>query len=218
MDQAEIQSILEQIDRALSKWKGIEERYHDLGDTPTELAAESHALLAATLRRLAPPGSAYLESAAHAFQKAADIYYVPELAGILKAMRADYEAGYLQTIHELIHADVFSDFLEMADHLLEEGYKDPAAVLVGGVLEEHLRKLCEKNGIATESGSKSKKADRMNADLTGVNVYSKLDQKNVTAWLDLRNKAAHGNYDGYQKEQVAIMLQSIRDFLTRVPG
>ena len=46
-------------------------------------------------------------------------------------------------------------------------------------------------------------------------VYSKLDQKNVTAWLDLRNKAAHGKYAEYQIEQVALMLDGVRNFVTR---
>ena len=62
-------------------------------------------------------------------------------------MRTDYEAGHLQLLNELIHADLFSDFLEMADYLFEEGYKDPTAVIGGGVLEEQLRKLCQKNKI-----------------------------------------------------------------------
>ena len=47
-------------------------------------------------------------------------------------------------------------------------------------------------------------------------VYNKLDQKNVTAWLDLRNKAAHGKYQEYTKEQVSLMLQSLSDFMVRV--
>ena len=58
----------------------------------------------------------------------------------------------------------------------------------------------------------------MNAELAGANVYSKLDQKNVTAWLDLRNKAAHGKYGEYTKEQVALLIQSVRDFITRNPA
>jgi hypothetical protein len=43
------------------------------------------------------------------------------LVGILGALRADYEAGYLSTVEELIHADVFGDFLDMARYLLHEG-------------------------------------------------------------------------------------------------
>ncbi|MFZ0592306.1 MAG: hypothetical protein WAM39_17735, partial [Bryobacteraceae bacterium] len=104
---------------------------------------------------------------------------------------------------ELVHADVFSDFLEMADHLLEQGYKDAAAVIVGSVLEEHLRKLCQKHGLGTTINSGApKKADLINADLAGAMVYPKLDQKNVTAWLDVRNKAAHGKYQSTPRNRL----------------
>lgn len=123
---------------------------------------------------------------------------------------------------ELIHGEIFGDFLEMADHLLNEGYKDAAAVIAGGTLEAHLRQLCIKHSIDTEittsQGIRPKKADQMNADLTKANAYSKLDQKNVTAWLGLRNKAAHADYESYEVHQVGLLVSSIRDFITRVPA
>ncbi len=43
-------------------------------------------------------------------------------------------------------------------------------------------------------------------------------QKNVTAWLDLRNKAAHGEYGKYEADQVGLMIDGIRDFITRHPA
>ena len=148
---------------------------------------------------------------------------MPHIGGILKSLRHAVASDYLASVQELIHADVFSDFLEMAEHLLSEGYKDPAAVLTGGVLEEHLRKLCSKNGLSTDykdskGVSRPKKAESMNTELAGQSVCSKLDQKNVTAWLDLRNKAAHGQYGEYTQEQVELLLQSVRDFLVRHPA
>ncbi len=148
---------------------------------------------------------------------------VPHVGGALKALQNDIRSGYITSVQELIHSSVFSDFLEMAEHLLSEGYKDPSATLIGGVLEEHLRKLCDKNGIDIEflnaSGdSRPKKADTLNADLAKAGVYSSLDQKSITAWLDLRNKAAHGRYSEFSKEQVELLLQSVRDFLVRCPA
>lgn len=143
-----------------------------------------------------------------------------KLGGVIKGLKADVEAGYLQNFEEIIHGDVFSDFLEMAEHLLDEGYKDAAAVIAGSSLEGHLRQLCGKFDVETETstvkGLKPKTADRMNADLAKAEAYEKLDLKNVTAWLDLRNKAAHGKYDEYKKEQVAIQISGIRDFITRI--
>ena len=212
-----VDEILSQIDRAIEKWAAIKDIRYNAG-IPSDVGSEAYAVLAATLRRLAPPGSSYIESAADALEHPGDARWASTLEGILKALRSDYEAGYLQSVHELLHASVFADFLEMADHLLNEGYKDPAAVLAGGVLEEHLRKLCEKNGIDTESAGSPKKADMLNSQLTKAGAYEKLDQKNVTAWLDLRNKAAHAKYEEYAKEQVALMTQGVRDLLTRHPA
>ena len=145
------------------------------------------------------------------------------IVNILKALREDVSSGYVSSISEIIHADLFADFTEMAEHLLEEGYKDPAAVIIGSVLEEHLRKLCIKNSLPIESADakgviRPKKADTLNSELAAANVYGKLDQKSVTAWLDLRNKAAHGHYGDYLKAQVDLLLQSVRDFITRHPA
>ena len=70
--------------------------------------------------------------------------------GILSAAREELEGGWLSTTKGLISAEIFSDFLEMAQHLLDEEYKDPAAVMAGSVLEEHLRQLCQKHSIPTE--------------------------------------------------------------------
>ncbi|MDP1725675.1 MAG: hypothetical protein Q8M15_02745 [Bacteroidota bacterium] len=139
--------------------------------------------------------------------------------GILKAIKVEIDGGWLQTFKGLVSSEIFSDFLEMAEHLLKEKYKDPAAVMIGSVLEEHLRQLCVKSGIPIndEKGGKAipKKADTLNGDLGNLGIYNKLDQKNVTALLDLRNKAAHGKYGDYTQQQVEIMLQSVTDFMTR---
>jgi hypothetical protein len=61
-----------------------------------------------------------------------------------------------------------------------------------------------------------KKADSLTSELAAANAYSKLDQKSVTAWLDLRNKAAHGHYGDYTKEQVSLTIQSVRNFISRL--
>jgi hypothetical protein len=138
--------------------------------------------------------------------------------GILKAIKNEIDGGWLLvTMKGLISAEIFSDFLEMARHLLKEGYKDPASVMIGSVLEEHLRQLCIKNGIPNDdpNNGRPKKADLLNSELGNATIYNKLDQKNVTAWLDLRNKAAHGKYGEYNQQQVEFMLQAVTEFMTR---
>ena len=139
--------------------------------------------------------------------------------GILKAVKQEIDGGWLFTVKAIVSAEIFSDFLEMAEYLLQEGYKDPAAVMTGSVLEEHLRQLCNGEGISVEveKGGKlsPKKADLLNADLANAGTYNKLDQKSVTSWLDLRNKAAHGKYNEYTMEQVDLMYQGVSNFIAR---
>lgn len=139
---------------------------------------------------------------------------------ILLSIQNEIEGGWVFSVKQLISAEIFSDFLEMAEHLLSQGYKDPAAVMIGSVLEENLRQLCSNNGIDIElekdSSFVAKKADRLNSDLAKAEIYTKLDQKAVTMWLDLRNKAAHGKYEEYTKDQVELMSQGVTEFLARV--
>ena len=106
----------------------------------------------------------------------------------------------------------------MASHLLESGYKDAAAVVCGTTLEGHLGKLCSKYGIAIQEGERPKTAGQINAELAKAGAYSKLDEKNVTAWLDLRNRAAHGKYASYDKDIVKLVIAGVRNFTAKTPA
>lgn len=140
--------------------------------------------------------------------------------GILKAAKREVDNNWLFSIKELVSAEIFLDFLEMAEHLLEGKYKDAAAVMIGSILEEHLRQLAIKNLIAIvivkNNKSTPKRANTLNDELAKKNVYNKLDQKSILAWLDLRNKAAHGHYSEYTQKQVEFMYQGVSNFLSRV--
>lgn len=141
--------------------------------------------------------------------------YTSQLVGILKAVQHDIKSGMLSDMRLLINAEVFSDFLSMCEHLLSEGYKDPAAVILGAVLEDSLRKLSEKNGITTTQASgKPLMIDSLNIALAKKGIYNSLVQKSVTTWANLRNDAAHGHFDKYDAGQVKQMLLFVQKFCT----
>ena len=175
-----------------------------------------------TLDRIITPGSSYayqLDVIKAEIPASYPGYLVPNLLGVLTALKNDVQLGYLQTVSELIHADTFADFLTMAQHLLDEGYKDPAAVVAGSVVEQHLRSLANKNGVAAlNSEGRWKKADLLNSDLVKANVYQKLTQKSVTVWLDLRNDAAHGNYANYEAANVKLMIDGVMLYVAQFPA
>ena len=217
---------IQQIDKILEEFEGFRTRskHNDCSDVMSRTEAVDLATRGyAAIERVAGPDSAYRRSAEEIRSREAfEQFKVILLVGVLKALNADLRAGYLRTLEELIHGELFGDFLEMARHLLESGYKDAAAVIVGSTLEAHLRQLAKRTGVnvelSTSKGVQSKKADQLNSDLAKTSAYSGLDQKNVTAWLDLRNKAAHGQYSEYQAEQVSLMIDAVRNFMTRHPA
>jgi len=139
--------------------------------------------------------------------------------GILNSIKSEFDGGWNASYKGIISAEIFSDFLEMAEHLLSEGYKDAAAVMTGSVLEEHLRQLCTKNEIDilqedTKTGKLfPKKMQILNQELVKKAVYNELIKKSVDVWFELRNKAAHGEYNEYSSEQVIQMLQSVTNFI-----
>ena len=216
------QAILEQIDDALDKYN--EYLPHRRGSS-SDKEHEIITILTSTIERLTPSNSLIRRQLQSIFTDQSTFgSRVPQkLQGMLNALRYEYEMGYIDSFEELLLADIFADFLEMAEHLLENGYKDASAVIVGSVLEQHLRKLAIKNDIDVKFENKKgelepKKASRLNDDLKKEEIYTKLEHKQVTTWLNIRNDAAHGNYDAYEKENVSLMLQGVTFFIQKFPA
>ncbi|MFJ2008840.1 hypothetical protein ACIQJ8_04905 [Streptomyces globisporus] len=174
--------------------------------------------LEAAIERIALPGSAYVEQLnQHRTKPLA--YKLDELIAIADGLHADIAAGWTASFVELVHAGTYSDYLEMSQELLGKGYKDPAAVVTGTSLEVHVRALCVKHQIDTElPDGKPRKADSMNADLKKAGVYDGLQQKQITAWMDLRNQAAHGNYEKYDEHQVRLFIHGVHAFMIKYPA
>jgi hypothetical protein len=135
---------------------------------------------------------------------------VRQAFGILKAAKDDYEQGYLFDTRVLIEAEVFSDFLEQADQLLKNGYYGPAAIVAGCVLEDGLRKLCDRKNVILPSKAT---IDPMNIALVKAGIYNTLTQKKITALADIRNKAAHGKWGEFSNKDVEQMIVQVQDFM-----
>jgi hypothetical protein len=142
--------------------------------------------------------------------------YVQSGIGVLQAATEDISKGWTWTFKERVHAVLFEDFLEMADSLLGDGYKDAAVMIAGGVLEEHLRKLCQKNGIAAEKPGGRKPEPKtlaaMNDQLRNHGTYNQAEWRSVQVWIDNRNDAAHRHYENYDQKQIKRTIEGIRGF------
>lgn len=126
---------------------------------------------------------------------------------VFLAAKEDYEGGYLNTVRNLVQAEVFGSELEQARELLLAGYASAAAVITGVVLETTIRNLC------TDKGIDHGKLDKMNADLVKANVYNVLQQKRITAVAGIRNAAAHGDADKFNAGDVKGMIDDVERFL-----
>lgn len=123
--------------------------------------------------------------------------------GIFRAAQEDYEGGYLFNIRTLAKAEVLSDAISQARELLASGYKDPACILARVSLESALKDLASKFGVSQG------KLDRMNADLTKAGAYNMAKQKQITAWSEIGNKAAHGEWTHYTDQDAVAMVSGV---------
>lgn len=208
-----VEEVLEQADALVQEYWNLRATaaHDDLSDLPNESAAFVVRLRAA-VDRLAPSSSAYARTALASDGEARHVR-IRTLVGIVEAIRADMAAGWLRTVEELLRADTFSDFLDMATELLDKDYKDAAAVIAGAVLEGHLRNLCIKVGVPITAEGGPIKSESLNVELRGAGVYNVNKQKQVTAWLGLRNAAAHGHYAEYGPKDVTLLIAGIRQFV-----
>ncbi|MFE7456246.1 hypothetical protein [Streptomyces sp. NPDC057554] len=212
-----IEDMMKQIDDLLQRVSKYLERSRS---SEPERIAETGVLanrIEAAVTRLSVSGSVYREQLKRG-SRYSDTNRLAHNLQVMITLRDDLQAGWTETVVELVHADTYSDYLEMAEALLTKGYKDPAAVIAGTSLEVHVRALCVKNGVTTAVAGKPKKATTMNADLKKAGVYDGLQEKKVTAWMDLRNKAAHGDYSAYDKDEVRQFIEGVRTFLMKYPA
>jgi hypothetical protein len=136
--------------------------------------------------------------------------------GILRQVREDYAKGYLRDLRELAAAEVFTDFLDMADHFLSAGYHPAAAASIGGaVLEDCLRRLHLKHIGPWQADSSISK---LNDGLKKGDVYGQAVWRQIQVWSDIRNNADHGHFDKVDAGQVKHMISGIRDFIARHEG
>ncbi|MDO8872300.1 MAG: hypothetical protein Q7V05_06170 [Methanoregula sp.] len=188
---------------------------------------ELHSLLSDLIDRYAPHDSSYHANLLVIFKnrKLDDIDQLWQdvrlLSGILRGLRLAYAENLLQSVEELIHGAVFQDFLEMAEYFLLQGdqYKHPAAFLIGGVLEEHLRKVAIKNEILTvKDNGQFRHAEDLNMDIRKKDIYSDNERKSITAWLGLRNDVDHAHWEKYSQEKVEVMLKDVRRIINQYPA
>ena len=142
--------------------------------------------------------------------------------GILMSLVENIDQGLLRKIEDEIGAEVSFDFMGQAEALLNEdgnlqhGYV-PAAVLSGAVLERALRTICDQESppIATiKANGDFKSMDALINDLDQARRVNSNCSKQLRAWAGVRNSAAHGRVEEFNKAEVARMITGVKDFIS----
>jgi hypothetical protein len=203
--------LLEKADALLKTYRSPPDNFIGFeGWVDGDLFAEWRTQSVALLRQCLGADHGYTRSFEERTEKPSVPSSVRSGMGVLRAASEDLANGYLFHMRSLIEAEVFSDFLEMAQHVLDSGYKDPAASLAGAVLEDGLRHV----GSATSAPfKKSDGLDALNTGLAKAGVYNRLTQSKVDTWRHVRNAADHGNFAEYGAEDVGNMIAGVRDLL-----
>ncbi|MEG4456773.1 DUF4145 domain-containing protein [Microcoleus sp. N9_A1] len=139
----------------------------------------------------------------------------------LKGLKDDFQKGYLGDLGLEIESAIAADYMGQAEQLLAEGQSGkydyvPAAVLAGAVLEKSLRTLCDKQSppISTVNNKgEPLRLARLIDVLKTNNLFNELTAKQLRAWADIRNSAAHGDFDKFKRSDVDLMIQGINIFL-----
>jgi len=139
----------------------------------------------------------------------------------LKGLKDDFQKGFLGDLGLEIEAAIAADYMGQAEQLLAEGQSGkydhvPAAVLAGAVLEKSLRTLCDKQSPSISTVNNNGKPLTLTPLIDVLkknNVFNEVTAKHLKAWADIRNSAAHGQFDEFNRSDVDRMIQGINDFL-----
>ena len=173
----------------------------------------------ATIEQITDENSLYYENTPHNVPSRLAIgderLLFSTITGVLIALRDAVDHGLLTSFESRLRANIHEDFLAQSLDLLNAGYHVAAMVLIGGVIEDHLQKLVQIQGLTLpKQGSISKYNDL----LRNNNVYNQSMWRRIQSIGDLRNDAAHGKGSTIKFEDVQDAHTFVKRFITDYPA
>lgn len=132
--------------------------------------------------------------------------------GSLKSIKESLDDGLLTGFEDIVYAEAFSDLVEQAEYLYEQGFFLASGVLLRAILEERLKKLCERTGCLP--GKARPTIADYNQNLYAAKIYDKITFKHVDSMASVGNAAAH-NDPQLNKQEVERFLRDLPTFLLR---
>jgi hypothetical protein len=177
---------------------------------------------AATLLALVVPKGHVHRQAVEALPTLQDTYQsLQEAVSLLRGIKDDLEKGFLDDMAGAIEAEIACDYMGQAEQLLAEGHRGkfdhvPAAALAGAVLEKALRTLCDQQQTPIAQKTPNgvhKTLGPLIQELKKAGAFNEAKAKQLQAWADIRNLAAHGEFAQFKRTDVEAMIAGINCFL-----
>ncbi len=150
------------------------------------------------------------------------------LTGACRAFLVIYDQGSFKSPRLSIAHEIEGSILDIADAQAKAADKnsDPsqkqtqlaiAAFLSGAALEDAMRRLCDSNQLQydTQNTSISKLQSALYQPSKQIEIISTSENKQITAWGDVRNKADHGKFGEIGQTDVVMMLMGVRAFIDK---
>jgi uncharacterized protein YutE (UPF0331/DUF86 family) len=133
---------------------------------------------------------------------------IARMRGVLAATDEDRKRGLLGRIEYTIFAEAFDDFLDHAATFHKAGKVQESAILAAAVLEDSLKKVASKHGVATADS-----LDPTIDTLVTGGVFTPVYAKRLKALSGTRNSAFHARWDELTIQDVGAMITGIRELV-----
>ncbi len=187
----------------------------------TEKFVEWRTKATTLLALVVPEGHVHRKAVEELTQLQEAYQLLQQAVSLLRGIKDDLEKGFLDDMAAAIEAELACDYMGQAEQLLAEGQRGkfdhvPAAVLAGAVLEKALRTLCDQQQppIAQKAPNGGRKTlGPLVDELKKTGFFNEAKAKQLRAWSDIRNLAAHGEFTQFKRSDVEAMIAGINRFL-----
>lgn len=210
------EQVLARIDDLITQGQAIARQHSDRDYWVKEIIpAQSWVASAANaILQVAPPGSFYRAEIDRLTTHAQLISGIPttvleKVLGVLLSVRAEAQSGLLATLEYQVFATAFDDFLDHASEFHKSGRVKESAILVAAVLEDTVKRVAAKNGVASSGLSLEPLID----ELTKSQVFSAVKAKRMKSYAGVRNTALHAEWDKLDLKDIGNAIEGVRELL-----
>jgi|SRR5579864_2124926 len=133
---------------------------------------------------------------------------VATILGILKSAAAEWSHGLMKSLELKIVGFAFEQFLEHAASYNENNKKTEAAVLASAVLEDTVKRLCQKSGITED-----KSLEPMINALKSKRIIGKVKADRLKSYATLRNQAFHAKWSEFDDRDLRQMIEGLQELI-----